>query len=275
MKYKIVSDSSSNLLSLKDVPFSSVPLHIIVDGVEFIDEEGVDLQRMEEALTVCKSSSTACPGTGDWLSAFGDANTVFCVTITSRLSGSFASAQIAKKEYEQKHPGRHVYVIDSLSTGPEMALILEKLRELILAKKEEETILREIKAYTQHTHLLFSLESLANLAKNGRVSHTIAKLAGILGIRVVGQASEQGELQMLSKCRGEQCALSGIVKSMKAQGYTNGPIRIAHNENEEAARKLMHKLQDTFPVSDIQILPTQALCSFYAEKGGLLVGYEC
>lgn len=275
MKYKIVSDSSANIITSDSVPFSSVPLHIIVDGEEFIDNADVNLQQMEEALTVCKSSSTACPGTGDWLNAFEDAEAVFCVTITSALSGSFASAQSAKMEYEKQYPTRHVYVIDSLSTGPEMALMIEKLQELILAEMDGLSIFHEIQSYARHTHLLFSLESLTNLAKNGRVSHTAAKLAGILGIRVIGQASSRGELQLLSKCRGEQRALSYVVNCMKEHGYTGGKIRIAHNRNEQAARKLMLQLQNTFQISDIRIDTTQALCSYYAEKGGLLIGFEC
>lgn len=274
MKCKIVSDSSSNIVTLEHVPFASVPLHIIVGEEEFIDNASVDLQHMEKALSACTSSSTACPGMGTWLDAFEDAEMIFCVTITSSLSGSYASAVMAKEEYEKLYPDRHVYVIDSLSTGPEMVLILEKLQELILSGMDGERIFQEIQAYTRHTHLLFSLESLSNLAKNGRVSKTVAALAGILGIRVVGQASAEGELEMLSKCRGEQCTLSCIVKCMGKLGYTNGRIRIAHNNNEETARKLATQIQETYDGTDIQIVSTGALCSYYAEKGGLLVGFE-
>lgn len=275
MKYKIVSDSTANILALNQVPFASVPLHIMVGSHEFIDDANVNLAQMEEALSSCKVSSTACPGLGDWLSAFEDAEIIFCVTLTSTLSGSYASAQLAKKEYEERFPTRHVYVIDSLSTGPEMVLIIEKLQELILSQKEEESIFCDILEYTQHTHLLFSLESLTNLANNGRISRTVAKLAGILGIRVIGQANFHGELQLLDKCRGEQRALSCIIKHMKEMGYHDGRVRIAHNGNETAAQKLMRQIQDTFEVSDIRIDTTRALCSYYAEKGGLLVALEC
>lgn len=276
MSFKIVTDSSSDLLSLEQAPFASVPLHILIGSHEFIDDADVDLAQMEAVLASHKGrSGTACPGTNDWLQAFQDAETVFCVTITSALSGSYGSAVAAKKEYEELYPGRHVHVIDSLSTGPEMVLIVEKLQELILSGKDEEEILREITDYMRHTALLFSLETLTNLANNGRVNPTVAKLAGILGIRVVGQASSQGELQLLNKCRGEQCALSSIVKHMKQKGYNGGKIRISHNNNEKAATELMSQIQEAFPGSDIRINQARALCSFYAEKGGLLVGLEC
>lgn len=274
MKYKIVADSSANLETLSDVAFTSVPLHIMVGEEDFTDDASVELDRLEHALTTCKSSGTACPGSADWLKAFKDAQTIFCITITGALSGSCASAKLAGKEYEEQFPARHVHVIDSLSTGPEMVLIIEKLREMILNDMEESDILREIQDYVQHTHLLFSLESLNNLANNGRISHTIAGLAGILGIRIIGQASDHGELALLTKCRGEQRALSQIVCQMQKKGYTGGKVRIVHNRNKTAAEKLRTLIVDTFGSVDIRIDPAKALCSYYAEKGGLLIGFE-
>lgn len=276
MKYKIVSDSSSDLLCLEQTPFVSVPLHIIVGSQEFIDDANVDLAKMDEVLSSHKGrSGTACPGVNDWLEAFEDAETVFCVTITSALSGSYNSAVSAKKEYEEQFPGRCVHVIDSLSTGPEMRLIIEKLQELILAGKEPDRIMNEITDYMRHTRLLFSLETLTNLANNGRISPAVAKLAGILGIRLVGQASPQGELQMLNKCRGKQCVLSSILRHMQRMGFRGGKVRISHSFNEGTATELMSQIKKLFPASDIRICATRGLCSYYAERGGILVGLEC
>lgn len=276
MKYKIVSDSAADLLAIDQAPFASVPLHIIIGSREFVDDETVDLAQMEEALSAHKGrSSTACPGVDDWLRAFGDADAVFCVTITSALSGSYNSAMSAKQQHEERYPGRLVHVIDSLSAGPEMALIVERLQELVLSGAPPEIIRTEITDYTRHTRLLFSLETLRNLANNGRVSPAVAKLAGILGIRVVGQASDQGELAMLNKCRGEQCVLSSLLKYMKELGYHGGKVRISHNGNEKMAAALASQIRELFPNPDIRIYPARALCSYYAEKGGILVGLEC
>lgn len=274
MNYKIISDSSVNAVNLDQVPFASVPLHIIIDDQNFIDEPSADLQAIDHALAKCKSSSTACPAIGDWLDAFGDAENIFCVTITSSLSGCYSSAQMAKEDYEEQYPDRHVYLIDSLSVGPEMALIVEKLEELLLQGMDAPAIYREIQEYKKRTHLLFSLESLRNMAKNGRVNPAVAKLAGVLGIRVVGQASAEGELEVLNKCRGEKRALSSIIKIMKEKGYQGGKVRIVHNQNEKAALQLKEMLPNDFSSADVQIGATGALCSYYAETGGLLLGFE-
>lgn len=274
MKYKIVADSSINHVPSSPVPFASVPLRIIAGEHEFVDDTSFRSDKMEQALASCSKSGTACPGLEDWLNAFEDAEIIFCITITSALSGTYSSACLAKAEYEEQFPSRHVHVLDSLSTGPEMLLIVEKLQSLILSGSREDDILSEIHRYIQHTHLIFSLESLQNLANNGRVSHTTAKLAGILGIRAVGQASAIGEFQLLSKARGQQRALSSIMKHMRDNGYCGGKVRIAHNRNLIAAKALAALLLDAHPSADICIGVTGALCCYYAETGGLMVGYE-
>ena len=126
-------------------------------------------------------SKTSCPNPADWIDAFGDADDVFCVAITSGLSGSYNAACIAKQMYEADHEGARVHVIDSLSAGPELTLIAEKLEMLILQGMDYEEICDTIDAYKQNTGLLFMLESLNNFAANGRVSPAVAKIAGVLG----------------------------------------------------------------------------------------------
>ena len=122
----------------------------------------------------------------------------------------------------EEHPDARVCVLDTLSVGPESHLIIDKLRELILQGLPFEEIEAQIREYMKKTHLLFSLESLENLARNGRTSPAVAKLVGVLGIRIVGKASDEGTLQPLHKCRGEKRALATIVDEMKKHGYCGG-----------------------------------------------------
>ena len=114
-------------------------------------------------------TSTSCPNISDWLTAYEGADEVYVVTITGTLSGAYNAALLAGEEYEQSHEGARVFVLDSLSTGAESRLLVERLAALIKAGKPFDTVCKEIRAYHEHTHLLFALESLANLARNGRV----------------------------------------------------------------------------------------------------------
>ena len=271
---RIVADSSANL-AVNGGAVVSVPLKIITDQKEYVDDASLNTTAMVWDLqSYTGKSSTACPSPQDWLEAFGDAPYVFCIAITSNLSGSCNAATIAKADYEASFPGRKVYVIDSLSTGGEMELIAEKIQELITEEHTFEQICQEIQEYQQHTGLMFMLESMQNLANNGRVNKIVAKAAGILGIRAVGKASDVGTLEPLEKSRGEKKALASIQRIMMELGYEGGKIRISHCLNEAAATTLRQNILEVFPHADIQIRPTGGLCSFYAEKGGLIIGFE-
>ena len=273
--YKIVADSSANISTLSRVEFASAPLHILVGDLNFADVPSTDLTAMQTALDAHKGpSSTACPSPGAWINAFGDAETVFCVTMTSRLSGTYDAACIAKQMYEKEHPGHRVYLYDTLSTGPEMVLLIEKIREMILSGASAEEIDRAACDYMHHTHLLFSLASIDNLAKNGRMNAVVAKGISLLGIRVVGTANEVGALEMLDKCRGDQRAISCMIEHMKKRGYAGGSVVIAHNGNLSAAEALKKQIKKEFGSFRCVIHPTRGLCSYYAEPKSLLLGFE-
>ena len=271
MNLTFAADSSANLISREDLRI--VPMKIITDTREFIDDPALDLGQMLSFLSSYKGrSGTSCPNTGDWLDALEGASESIIVTITSNLSGAYNSAMQAKQVLEEN--GARVAVLDSLSTGPEMVLILEKLyqlRELGLSFNETETAARD---YMTHTHLLFSLASIHNLARNGRVNPIIAKAIGLLGIRLVGKASDQGTLQPMHKCRGEKKALQTLWEEMVRMGYQGGKVRIAHCENESGAVELRNTILAAHPYASVEIQSCTGLCSFYAEAGGLLVGFE-
>lgn len=274
MTFKIVSDSSSNLLLWDKINYAITPLKIISSEKEYVDNSDLDLRQMVDDLKTVKGVvRTSCPNTGEWLEAFEGADCVFAVTITSNLSGCYNAALLAKEQYTSEHPEVKIHVVDSYSAGGEMQLIIEKLAELINCGKSFEEIRDEIEIYKDTTHLSFSLQSLTNLARNGRVNPAVAKIAGVLGIRIVGAAVE-GVLDPWHKVRGEKKALSTIYNDMKNEGYQGGKVKINHCFNLESAQILKEQILSEFPNADIDILPCTALCSFYAEEGGLLVGFE-
>jgi len=274
-KMKIVADSSANVLQMTGVSFASAPMKIITADREFIDDAALDVEAMVRYFDEYKGrSQTSCPNSSDWLEAFGDGEDIFCVTITSGLSGSYNAACAAKELYEAENPGRRVYVIDSLSAGPELQLTLEKLREYIDEGFSYEEICHKISEYIQNTGLLFMLQSLKNFAANGRVSPTVAKIAGLLGIRIVGKASDVGTLEPTDKSRGEAESLSAILKHLKESGLKTGKVILAHCLNESAANTLKHMMETELPGASVKIDENLGLCSYYAEKGGLLVGFE-
>ncbi len=274
-KIKIVADSCADVLSLNGVDFAAAPLKIITDEREFSDDAELDVQEMVSYLDHYKGRSrSSCPNISDWLSAFGEADEVFCVTLTSKLSGSYNSAVSAKQIYESEGEGRRVFVIDSLSAGPEARLIVEKLAELVREDRGFNDICEQITEYTKKTGLFFMLKSLKNFANNGRVSPVLAKLVSVTGICIAGRASDEGTLEPTDKCRGEVRAISRLAELLADAGVNGGRVCISHCGNETGAERLRALIAEKCPSAEVSIFECRGLCSFYAERGGVLVGFE-
>ena len=273
MKFRIVCDSSCNILTL-DENFATVPMKVTADR-EYVDDAALNLAEMVEGLRNHKGKSgSACPNVGEWLEAFGDAEYVCGITITKHLSGSYNAAQQAAQIYMENHPGRVAYIFDSLSTGPEMMMMVDKIRQCEAKGDDFETMKQKVLEYHNHIHTLFCLESMMNLARNGRVPMAVAKIAGMLGIRVVGDV-EKGEITPVHKPRGAKKATQALVEMIRERGFADGNIlRVAHCFGEEAAYALRDAVLAEFPNTRFQLETTGGLCSFYAEAGGLIIGFE-
>ena len=275
MRYQIVSDSSSNIFHIEGVRYTTVPMKIVAGGKEYIDTPQLDVRGMVADLKAYKGKSgSSCANAQEWLEAFGDADMVFGVTISRNLSGSYNAAEAAAREYAEEHPGAKVHIFDSLSAGPEMAMVAEKIAQLVNQGLSFEEIVAGVREYQNHCHTLFCLESMTNLARNGRVNPAVAKIASVLGIRACGDA-QNGQIIPTQKPRGQKKATETLAAMVRERGFADGcRLRIAHCYGQEQAQLLADAVRKDFPGARIEIEPTTALCSFYAEEGGLIIALE-
>lgn len=272
---KFVADSSCDLLSIPGVNFVSAPLTIHTDDKQWTDDASIDIPHMLDTLAVHKGRSyTSCPGLDAWMRAYEGGDTIYAATLTSALSGTYNAAAAAAKQYQSEHPEANIHVFDTLSTGPELRLLMEKLIELEQKGLTFTEVCAEAEKYLKHTRLFFCLQSMHNLAQNGRVNKTVAAAIGLLGIRIIGTASEKGELEPLAKCRGDKKALNEFIRQLQSIGFSGGKLRISHIENPDFAKALADQIKKLWPTADILLYPARGLCSYYAERGGVLVGAE-
>ena len=210
---KIIADSSANIPALAGASYQSVPMTIRAGERDFVDDETLDPHELLDYLaSYSGKSGTACPSLDCWLRAFEGADEIFVLTITSRLSGTCASAMAARDVYLQSHPDTKIHVFDTLSTGPEMQLLAERIAALYAMGLSFDVICEKAREYLATTHLFFRLKSLHNLAQNGRVSKLTAGAVGILGIQILSTASSEGTIQPVEKCRGEKKTREAMVQ---------------------------------------------------------------
>lgn len=277
---KILVDSGCDLMQIENIGdgirYDRVPLKIIMGEREFVDDETLDVAEMvAEMYAYPGKTGSSCPSPAEWAAHFRDAEESYVITITGALSGSYNSAMVAKHMVEEEDPTKKIYVLDSLSAGMEITLLVHKLHELLQAGTPFGEVCRRMDEYSRkHTKLVFILYSIENLVKNGRVSKIAGMTAGLLNLSVVGKTTERGELGPIGKARGKKKSAKLALEEMERQGYRGGKVMIAHCQNPEGVGILREMITEKYRNARMEIMETRGLCSYYAEKSGLMIGYE-
>ncbi len=278
MSYRIIGDSCTDLpKSLKEDPhFVLVPLTLTVDDYSITDDGSFDQQ---DFLRRTKASphepKSACPSPEDFMNYFDFDGNIYVVTLSSQLSGSYNSAELAKKLYLEEHTDKKIEIIDSRSASVGQTLIAMKIKELEEAGQSYDTIVKMVYNYRDGMLTKFVLESLDTLRKNGRLSGLQAIIASALNIKPVMGATPEGTIYKIDQARGIIKALLQMIKSIerdvvKPQERTLG---IAHCNNRERAEFVKDEILKRIPFKDYFIVDTAGVSSMYANEGGIITAY--
>lgn len=273
MKYQILVDSASDLLSDyytdPEIGFKVVPLTIHVNDKEYVDNDSLNIQEMLADMHASKKSSSACPAPQSFLSEFDNAEYTFIVAITSKLSGCYNSAVVAKNSYSKPE---NICVIDSKAVSGTEMLIVDKLIELIKQDLPYEQIVKEITEYRDKRSLYFILQKFDNLVNNGRMSKIAGLIASKLVIRPICIAYE-GEIKIAKKIIGIKNTFTKLVQMIgeKAKDFSKETLIITHCFAEEEANYIKSDIEKKCNFKEIRILPMRGLCSYYALEKGLII----
>ena len=274
MKYKIVVDSSSDLTNdyIKDenIGFEVVPLTINVEGVSFIDDDKLNVDNMLCAMHASKMKSTSsCPSCGYFSKSYDEAEYTICITMTSKLSGTYNAAYLGGQDCNGK-----VHVVDSKATGGVMQLLVDKTYELMKQNLSFEEICEQIEEYKENLNLFFVLDKFENLVKNGRMSKIAAFVAQALYIKPLCVARE-GIIEIYEKPRTMKGALNKLVDSIatKCTNTSDKKCIIGHCQNEIDAKYLKQEIESKYQFKEVVINDMKGLCSFYALEKGIIVSF--
>lgn len=276
MNYKIVADSSCDLnkeLNEK-LNISLVPFKIDVDDKKFIDDESMDTMELIQAMKNSPNPvRTSCPSPGDFVDEYKKADTIFAVTISSQLSGTYNSAALAKDMVKEEDPEKFVHVFDSKSASIGETLIAMKIQELIENKLSNLEIVEKVENYISSMRTFFILESLDNLIKNGRISKTKGLIANVLNLKPIMGSTETGEIKLVENVRGTKKAFKRLVEIIGETGekFEEKILAISHTNALEKAEELKREIQEKYKFKDIILVKTAGLSTAYANDGGIIL----
>lgn len=278
MSWAIIADSSCNLRDYRptapDTVYRFAPLKINIAGVEYADDEKLDVSELNRKVAAeTSASSSACPSVGEWAELFRSAENVIAITISANLSGSYEAAVMAR-DLVLEEGDHNIYVENSRAAGGKLELLVEELdRYLTNNTPTFDEAVAYIKGVEERSTVLFSLSSYENLTKSGRMPKMAGVLANRLNIRMLGCASDEGTIKVLAPMRGQKKAFEKIVEAMRDRGFTGGIVYIDHVENPEGAELLKAKVLEHWPSAEVRVVPCGGLCSYYAERDGFIIGF--
>lgn len=276
--YKIVIDSCGELPEeLKDdMHFCNVPLEIEVDGYQITDDETFDqkdfLQRVKNCI---HSPKSACPSPDRYMAAYeGDAEHVYVVTLSGKLSGSYNSAVLASQLYNEEHEdNKQIHVFNSKSASIGETLIGLKIQKMEESGLSFEEVVTQVEDYISSMNTFFVLETLETLRKAGRLSNLKALVANTLNIKPVMGSTKEGMIQQLGQARGMKKALNKMVEDMLkvTKNCENKVLAIAHCNCPERAQFVKEAVEKVAKFKKIVIVNTAGVSSMYANDGGLIM----
>lgn len=276
MDFKIVSDSSLDMNNEleKSSSIELIPFKLYIDEKEIVDDKTLDLNNFISEMVKSKTlPRTACPSPSDFKEAYNVDKNVFAITISSKLSGTYNSAVLAKTMMEEDGK-ENIHVFDSKSASVGQTVLGLKIEELIKEGKSFESIIDIIEEKIRNMKTFFISESLNNLIKNGRIPTWKGKLAMALKIRPIMQAVG-GEISVFEKARGSNKAferLANIVKET-AGDSTEKVLAISHVNNFERASSLKTRIEELCEFKEVIIVPTHGLSSLYCDDQGIIIAY--
>ena len=278
MSFHIVCDSCTDLTEedLKKGCYTLVPLTLLVDGEEIIDDETFDQADFLAKVAASKESvKSACPAPESYMEAYSKADDIYVVTLSAELSGSDNSAVLGKNLYEEENGTKNIHVVNSRGAATTQVLIARKLNEYASQGMPFEEVVDKIEEYTTSLRTYFVLETLEVLRKNGRLSRLSATIAGALNIKPVMIGTRDGVIQKAAQARGMKKALAKMVEHMGSEGrdLTRRQFVISHCNCYERAVYVKELIKKHLHAEDVDIVDTKGVSSLYACDGGIIVSY--
>lgn len=277
MESKIIVDSCldyntsylENKFPITRIPFKfNISNEEITDCTISTDKILLKMKASKEKIT------TACPSPQDYLNTIDKDKINYIITISSKLSGSYNSAVAAQKMADQEDLGK-IIVFDSKSAAAAQDLITIKLIDKILQEKKSDEIHTEIQEYINKLDTTFILNSLDNLAKNGRISNVSAMLGKLLHITPIMGADENGNIELKEKVRGKENAFKHMkqIIEVNAKNKLSNILAITHVNAREKAERLKADIALKCIFKKILIFDAGGLSTIYGDDGGIIVAY--
>ena len=278
MSIKLITDSSCDLPEelLKEHNIEVVPLSVTFEnGDTFEEGTGISPEEFWERLRLSRDlPKTSRPAPESFARAFrqGLANykSVIYMGISSALSGTFESACLARKLVNGD-----IHLIDSLTGSLGLGVLAVKAGEFARTEANVQAVVNRITEYRDEMNTLFTMDSLENLIKGGRLARLPGLIGTVLDIKPIGQASPKGTIDILEKVRGRKKSLQRVAQLVGEMGSNlqEKIVGISHLNCLPEAIRLKETIEEKFQPRQVILSKIGSTMGTYAGAGGIILSF--
>ncbi len=255
--FSIVTDSTADLSDeqVKKYNIRVVPISINFGSESYAD--GVDISAEEfysRLTTVSELPKTSQPSPEAFKRLYeeltGENNTILSIHVSSNLSGTINSAELASKEIS----GR-VIIVDTKNASQGIGLSVLVAGEAAKKGLSVEETLAVLEKSVAKTFSVFSVDTLEYLHRNGRIGKAASLLGSLLQIRPILFADPEGMVAPYDKVRGRSKIIPALVNAALENVSADEPVNlsIVHSGSEESARELQSRLQEEYDIKNLHL----------------------
>ena len=274
-KIKIITDGSCDLSHevLNKFNINVVPL-----GVSFGEEHytaGVDIDNKEFYAKMKDSKElpiTFCPSPENFCKEYQcEEDKIIVIALSSKLSGTYNSASLARDLYLSEHKEKDIRVIDSMTGSIGAGLLLIKAAKMISDGKDIDEIVEAIENLKEKFSFYGTLETLENAIKGGRINPLAGKIIGALNFKAIVQIKD-GVVKPIDKARGESNSIKKVANYITSsiEDTKDKILCLMHANCPEKAHKLLSIIEKTHKFDEVYISEVGPVMGTYTSEGAVL-----
>ena len=279
MAFKIITDTTSNLdvklateKGISLIPFSyfiNDKDYTCFDLDEFNDAEYYNSIRNGSKVTTSQVNPQCYI---DFMTPFlEDSLDILFIGLSSGISGSFSSAQMAREQLLEDYPDRKIHLIDSLGAGLGEGLLAINAAECRDKNMDVDQTFEYVSKIRDSMYQVFTVDDLMHLKRTGRLSNMGAFMGTVLGIKPLLKGNEEGKIVAFKKLRGRKQAIKEMAEKYKelAVNPETQLIGISHADCVEDANYLIELLKENTPPKDILLVKHEPVTGSHIGPGAL------
>ncbi|MBO8159850.1 DegV family protein [Thermosyntropha sp.] len=280
MALRIITDTSCDLPDeeLKKYGIKMVPLKVtFANGENYLDRfelsPDVFVEKMRKFKTLPKTSAPDPKTLMEYFEkGLKEAGEVIFVSISSGLSSTYHTACLAKKMIDSNK----IKIFDSLTASLGTGIMAVKAAQMAAKGIGLEGIIKRLNEIRKEREVIFTLDTLENVVKGGRLSKLEGLAADFLHIKPILRGNEKGVPEIVEKVRGRKRAIKRIVdmtEEIAGNKMSEKIVGISHVNCLEEAKLLASEIKNRFNPAQIIISDMSATVGTYAGEGGLMINF--